>query len=336
MGAKALNSRPRPDRSWRQAVAPFEKPCLRRSLGQLANSVLPYIALLVAMHFALQVAWWLALLLAVPAAGFLVRIFIIFHDCGHGSFFRSGIANRVTGFLTGLLVFTPSRTWHRRHAAHHATAGDLDRRGTGDVWTLTVKEYQSLSRPGRLWYRIYRHPVVLLGIGPAWMFFVEHRLWARSDGRAERWSTVRTNLVLAAVAVVACLTIGWKAYLLIALSPMLLAGTAGVWLFYVQHQFEGTYWERHAEWDRVRQAVEGSSFYKLPRVLQWFSGNIGYHHVHHLSSRIPNYNLQACHEAHELFRSVRPVTLRASLRSLGFRLWDEERRRLVGFDGLAA
>lgn len=335
MGVTTKSSRPRPDRSWRQVVAPYERPCLRRSLGQLANSILPYFAILAAMYFALGVAWWLALLLAVPAAGFLVRIFIIFHDCGHGSFFRSSVANRFTGFLTGLLVFTPSRMWHRRHAAHHAAAGDLDRRGTGDVWTLTVEEYRRLPRRRRIWYRIYRHPLVLFGIGPAYIFFIGHRLWGRRDGAAERWSTVRTNLALAAIVLVACATIGWKAYLLIHLPPMLIAGTLGIWLFYVQHQFEGTYWERHERWDRLRQAIEGSSFYKLPRVLQWFSGNIGYHHVHHLSSRIPNYRLQACHESHEIFRSVRPVTLRSSLRSLGFRLWDEERRRLVGFRGVA-
>ncbi len=312
-------------------MAPFEKPSHARSLGQLADSVLPYLALLVAMYFALSISFWLTLALAVPAAGFLVRIFIIFHDCGHGSFFRSGRANRIVGFLTGVMVFTPSGSWHRKHAKHHATAGDLDRRGVGDVLTLTVREYRALPRWRRLAYRLYRHPAVLLGLGPTYTFFIEHRIWGPRDSAPERWSTIRTNLALAAIVTLACLTIGWRAYLMIQLPVMIIAGTAGVWLFYVQHQFDGTYWERHDKWDRVRQAIAGSSFYKLPPILQWFSGNIGFHHVHHLSSRIPNYYLPACHRSQELFRNVKPITLRSSLRSLTFRLWDEEQQKLVGF-----
>lgn len=319
------------DRSWRLTVAPFEKPSHKRSLGQLANSVLPYLALLVAMHFALGISYWLTLALAIPAAGFLTRIFIIFHDCGHGSFFRSRRANRIVGFLTGVLVFTPADSWHRRHAIHHASSGDLDRRGVGDVWTLTVKEYQALPRWRRLAYRLYRHPVVLLGIGPSYTFFIEHRLWSRQESLSARWSTMQTNLALAAIALACGLTIGWRAYFLIQVPVMLLAGTFGVWLFYVQHQFEGAFWSRHDKWTWVGQALEGSSFYQLPPVLQWFSGNIGFHHVHHLSSRIPNYNLAACHRSQALFRDVKPITWRSSLHSLSFRLWDEEQHKLVGF-----
>ncbi len=287
------------------------------------------------MYLLLDVSVWLTLMLALPAAGFATRAFIICHDCGHGSFFASRQANRWVGFLTGVLTFTPSHAWSRQHAKHHASAGDLDRRGAGDVWTMTVREYLTASRWQRLRYRLYRHPVVLLGAGPAYMFFLHHRFWRKGDDRACRWSVAATNFALLAVALAAGLTIGWKAYLLIQVPVMLLAGTMGVWLFYVQHQFEGTYWERHEGWDYVRQAIEGASFYRLPRVLQWFSGNIGFHHVHHLSARIPNYNLQACHDATPLLRAVPPLTLRASLRSLRFRLWDEERRRLVGFAELA-
>jgi len=324
-----------PDRSWRQVVAPFETPSLARSIGQIADSVLPYLALLVAMDLSLKVSYWLTLALAVPAAGFLMRIFIIFHDCGHGSFFRSGRANRVLGFVTGVLVFTPSRAWHKRHAKHHASSGDLDRRGTGDVWTLTVTEYRALPAWERLKYRLFRHPVVLLGLGPAYTFFIEHRFWQPQDGRSERWNTVLSDLTIAGIALLACATIGWKAYLLIQVPVMLIAGTLGVWLFYVQHQFEGTYWERHGQWNWVNQAIHGSSFYKLPGILRWFSGNIGYHHIHHLSPRIPNYYLRPCHESHPMFRAVTPVTFRKSLRSLGFRLWDEDRHKLVGFGDIA-
>lgn len=319
------------DRSWRLTVAPFEKPCHKRSLGQLANSVLPYLALLVAMYYTLGISYWLTLALAIPATGFLTRIFIIFHDCGHGSFFHSRRANRIVGFLTGVLVFTPADSWHRRHATHHASSGDLDRRGVGDVWTLRVKEYQALPRWRRLAYRLYRHPVVLLGLGPSYTFFIEHRLWSRHESLSARWSTMQTNLALAAIALACGLTIGWRAYFLIQVPVMFLAGTFGVWLFYVQHQFEGAFWSRHDKWTWVGQALEGSSFYKLPPVLQWFSGNIGFHHVHHLSSRIPNYYLPACHRSQEMFRAVKPITLRSSLRSLSFRLWDEEQRKLVGF-----
>lgn len=307
-----------------------------RSLRQLLNTLLPYFAIVTAMFLMLDVSVWLTLLLALPAAGFAMRAFIICHDCGHGSFFSSQVANRWVGFVTGVITFTPSHAWSRQHAKHHASSGNLDKRGTGDVWTLTVQEYLSSPWWKRAQYRLYRHPAVLLGVGPAYMFFLHHRFWRKGDDAASRWSVVATNVSLLAIALLASLTLGWKEYLLVQIPIMLIAGTMGVWLFYVQHQFEGTYWEHHEGWDYYRQAVEGASFYRLPRVLQWFSGNIGFHHVHHLSARIPNYNLQACHEATPLLREVRPLTLRASLRSLRFRLWDEERRRLIGFAELAA
>jgi len=318
-------------RSWRRVVTKYEAPSLPRSLWQITNTLVPYFGLLCLMYLALDVSYWITLALAIPAAGFLIRNFIIFHDCGHGSFFKSRKANRILGFFTALLTFMPSSYWSHQHAKHHATAGDLDHRGDGDVWTLTVQEYLALSRWKRLWYRLYRNPFFLFGVGPLYIFFVHYRYWRPSDSSRSRWSTVRTNVALAGIIVAATLTIGIKAYLMIQLPIMIVAGSAGVWLFYVQHQFENTYWERHENWSYVRQALEGSSFYKLPRVLQWFTGNIGYHHVHHLSPRIPNYNLQKCHESHPMFRSVRQITLLSSLKSLGHRLWDEDGKRLVGF-----
>jgi omega-6 fatty acid desaturase (delta-12 desaturase) len=318
-------------REWRNVVAPFEKPSLPRSLWQIANTLIPYFALLCLMYFMLDVSYWITLGLAFPAAGFLVRSFIIFHDCGHRSFFNSRKANRILGFFTALLVFTPSYYWSHQHARHHATSGNLDRRGVGDMWTLTISEYLSLSRWKRLIYRVYRNPFFLFIIAPLYLFFIQYRYWGPGDNAHARWSAMRTNLALAAIVTAASLTIGIKAYLIIQIPVVILAISFGVWLFYVQHQFEDTYWERHDQWSYVRQALEGSSFYKLPRVLQWFSGNIGFHHIHHLSPRIPNYKLQECHESHPMFQKVKPITLWSSFKSLGYRLWDEERRKLVGF-----
>ncbi len=322
--------------SWRAVVAPYERPNLRYSVGQLASSVVPYFALLCAMYFLLDVSYWLSLALAVPAAGFLTRTFIIFHDCGHGSFFRSKRANRVVGFFTALLTFIPSYYWSHEHARHHSSAGDLDGRGTGDVWTLTVREYIALPWWRRLRYRLYRNPLVMFGVGPAYIFLIHYRFWRRGDGARAKWSTIKTNAVLAAIVLAMSLTIGLKTYVMIQIPVLLIAATAGVWLFYVQHQFEGTYWERHGQWSYEREALEGSSYYKLPRVLQWFSGNIGFHHVHHLSPRVPNYNLQKCHEGSPIFANVKHLTLWSSFRSLTFRLWDEERKKLVGFGEIRA
>ncbi len=283
------------------------------------------------MYLTLDVSYWITLGLAIPAAGFLIRSFIIVHDCGHGSFFRSRKANRIIGFFIALLTYLPSYYWTHQHAKHHATSGDLDHRGDGDVWTLTAQEYLALSRWKRIWYRTYRNPFFLFGVAPLYVFFVNYRYWQPGDNTRVRWSTMQTNLALAGIVTAASLTIGIKAYLMIQLPIMVVAGTVGVWLFYVQHQFEDTYWARHEEWSYVRQALEGSSFYKLPRILQWFTGNIGFHHVHHLSPRIPNYYLQKCHESHPMFQVVQHLTLWSSLKTLGYRLWDEEHKKLVGF-----
>ncbi len=319
---------------WKSVVGPYESPSLWRSLLQLTNTLLPYLALLVGMYFSMRLSYWLTLLLAIPAAGFMVRTFIIFHDCGHNSFFRSRSANRITEFCTGLLCFMPAQSWSRDHARHHASSGDLDRRGTGDIWTLTLREYKARSRWSRFVYRLYRNPVVLLVPGPLYLFLIDSRYWKSGTDLRQRRAILLTNLAVAGVVLAAILTIGIKAYLLVQLPVLMIAGAGGIWLFYVQHQFEGTYWERHENWDFMRQALRGASFYKLPKILQWFSGNIGFHHVHHLSPRIPNYFLERCHKSSSLFDSVPPLTLKKSLRALRLHLWDEDRGSLVGFDAV--
>jgi len=286
------------------------------------------------MYLSLAVSIWLALPLALLAGAFLVRVFIIFHDCGHGSFFPSAKANDLLGFITGVITFTPYFHWRWEHAVHHATSGDLDRRGTGDVWTLTVQEYLEASRWKRFAYRLARNPIVLFGLAPFFLFFIKQRFPAAKAARRERHSVAWTNLGVVLLAVGMSWIFGLKSYLLLQLVILMVAGSAGVWLFYVQHQFEGVYWERNGEWDYSTAALKGSSFYKLPKVLQWFSGNIGFHHIHHLSPRIPNYRLEKCHRAEPLFQTVRPVTLISSLKSFTFRLWDERSGKLVGYRAL--
>jgi omega-6 fatty acid desaturase (delta-12 desaturase) len=331
----STQTRPMPS-AWTQAIADHRKPVLRRSVWQLTNSLIPYLALWGLMIWTLDISYGITLALAVVAAGFLVRIFIIFHDCGHGSFFRSRRANRLTEFITGALTFTPYGQWRHEHALHHATSGNLDRRGTGEIWTLTVREYVEASRWKRVAYRLARNPFVLFGIAPFYVFLVQHRFPSRAVGKRERRGVYWTNAALLGVATVMSLTIGIEAYVLIQLPVIMFAGAAGVWLFYVQHQFEGVQWDRRAEWNYLEAALRGSSYYKLPKVLQWFTGNIGFHHIHHLSPTIPNYNLARCHRDTPMFQQVKPVTLWCSLKSLSFRLWDEQRRRLVGFGRLRA
>ena len=326
-----------PDPStWKEIVARYQKPAFWRGVWQVVNTLVPYAALWYLMYLSLAASWWITTALAILAGGFLVRVFIIFHDCGHGSFFRSRTANDIWGFITGVLTFAPYYHWRWEHAVHHTTSGDLDRRGLGDIWTLTVQEYLESSRWRRLAYRLARNPAVLFVIAPLFLFLIKHRFPKAKAGKRERHSVHWTNLAVFGMAAGLIWLFGIKAYLLIQLTVMAVAGSAGLWLFYVQHQFDGVYWERADEWDYTTAALQGSSFYKLPRILQWFSGNIGYHHIHHLSSRIPNYNLERCHKAHLLFQSVKPVTLFSSLKSFSFRLWDEQRRKLVGYRHLRA
>ena len=319
---------------WKKIVIEYQKPSAPRALWQIANTLIPYVVLWYLMFLSLSVSWWVTVPLAILAGAFLVRVFIIFHDCGHGSFFKSRTANDVWGFLCGILTFTPYYHWRWEHSLHHATSGDLDRRGTGDVWTMTVQEYLESSRGKRFAYRLARNPVLLFVIAPFYVFVIRHRLPKARASRRERYSVYWMNLAILGVAVAMTVLFGLKAYLIIQLIVLMVAGSTGFWLFYVQHQFEGVYWERRDEWDYAAAALQGSSFYKLPRVLQWFSGNIGFHHIHHLSPRIPNYNLEKCHNANPLFQQVKPVTLFASFKSFSFRLWDEQRQKLVGYGHL--
>jgi omega-6 fatty acid desaturase (delta-12 desaturase) len=318
-------------RTWKQAVAAYQNPDLRRSLWQLANSVVPYVVLWYVAYRLLAVSYLLTLATSVLAAGFLVRVFIIFHDCGHGSFFRSKAANDTVGFITGILTLTPYFDWRHEHALHHATAGDLDRRGRGDVWTMTVEEFRTASFWHRVGYRLYRNPLVMFGVGPLYVFLIKQRLPRPGSGARERMSVHLTNLALAVVLAALAATVGLKAALLVQLPIMAISGAAGVWLFYVQHQFEEVYWQRSGQRDYVEVALNGSSLFALPRVLQWFSGNIGFHHIHHLSPRIPNYRLEKCYREQPVFQSVQRITLLGSLRTLRLRLYDEQARRLVGF-----
>jgi omega-6 fatty acid desaturase (delta-12 desaturase) len=313
------------------AVARYQHASTKRALWQLTNTFGPYVLLWYAMYRVLEISLWLTVPLAIVSAAFLVRIFIIFHDCGHGSYFRSRRANDIVGSIAGVLTFTPYRHWRWEHAIHHGSAGDLDRRGTGDIWTMTVEEYLSASPRRRLNYRLARNPLVLFVIAPLVVFVIKQRFASPKADKRHRRSVWMLNWALLGVAALLSWIFGIAPYLLIQSITIAVAGSIGLWLFYVQHQFEGVYWERGDNWDYTTAALRGSSYYKLPKVLQWLSGNIGFHHIHHLSPRIPNYNLQRCHESDRLFQQVTPVTLRASLRSLRFRLWDEQCGKLVGY-----
>jgi omega-6 fatty acid desaturase (delta-12 desaturase) len=320
--------------AWKEVVAEYQKPSTARAAWQIVNTLGPLAFIWYLMYETLFVSWWLTIPLALLAGAFLVRVFIIFHDCGHGSYFKSGAANDFVGFLTGLLTFTPYYQWRWDHAIHHASAGHLDKRGTGDLWTLTVQEYLEASRWRRFAYRLARNPILLFVLAPLFVLSIKQRFPTVGAKKRERHSVWAMNLALLGMAAALTHVFGLKAYLIIQLTVLAFAGSVGFWLFYVQHQFEGVYWERGEEWDYTAAALQGSSFYKLPKILQWFTGNIGYHHIHHLSARIPNYNLERCHHAHEMFQGVKPVTLLSSFKSLTFRLWDESQKKLVGYSHL--
>ncbi len=322
--------------AWYKAIAQYQQASLSKAIWQLINTLIPYAVLLYLMIYTIQqgYSYWMTLALAVVAAGVLVRIFIIFHDCTHQSFFTSRRANVILGYITGLLTFTDYAEWRHAHLVHHATAGNLDRRGVGDVWTMTTDEYRTAPERTKLAYRLIRHPLVMFGLGPAFMFLIAHRIPGKHARKAERISVYITDVVILALIVIASLTIGLKTYLLVQLPIIIIAATLGLWLFYVQHQFETVYWSHQENWDPLKAALEGSSYYKLPGVLQWFTGNIGLHHIHHARSRIPNYNLQRCYDETPALQAVEPLTLGKSLKSLGFKLWDEEQGKMVGFKSL--
>ncbi|WP_236026206.1 fatty acid desaturase [Alicyclobacillus suci] len=320
---------------WKKNIALFQKSDTRKSVWQLINTIVPFLGLWWAAYLCLSVSVWLTLPLAILASGFFVRIFIIFHDCCHHSFFKTRRANEIVGMITGILTCFPYHQWKYEHAVHHATSGNLGRRGTGDMWTLTVNEYKQLSFVKRMVYRVYRNPFIMFGVGPVHLFLNQYRLNRKGAGRKERVNTHVTNFTLAAILIGLSFILGWKAVLFVEGPILYLAGIVGIWLFYVQHQFEYGYFEKSDQWDYVRAALQGSSFYHLPKILQWLTGNIGYHHVHHLGPKVPNYYLQQMHESTELFRNVPSVTLASSLRALHYRLWDEDSHRFVAFNEVA-
>jgi omega-6 fatty acid desaturase (delta-12 desaturase) len=315
----------------RSVLVRFQKPSTARALWQFFNTVAPYVLLWVAMYHVKEVSILLALPLAMLAGALLVRVFIFFHDCGHGSFFKSHWANATFGFICGVLTFTPYYHWRWQHAIHHGTSGHLDKRGVGDIWTMTVQEYLESTRWKRLSYRFQRNPFVLFVLAPLYVFLIRQRFSSAEASLRERQSVWLMNAALLLVAVVMSWLFGFWTYLLLQLTAWMVAGAAGIWLFYIQHQFEDAYWEREEHWDYTAAALKGSSYYKLPRPLQWLSGNIGFHHIHHLASNIPNYNLERCHRADPVFQQVKPITLFASFASLKFRLWDEPAKKLVSF-----
>ncbi len=317
-------------------LARYRDPDLASSLREIAVTFAPLVALWAAMWALTHVSYWLTLALALPAAGFLVRLFLIQHDCGHGAFFRHRAINDWVGRLFGVVTLTPYDYWKRTHAAHHAGAGNLDRRGLGDIVTLTVREYLALSWRGRLRYRLYRHPLVMFGLGPTYLFLLQHRapLGLMRAGWKPWLSTMSTNLGIAVVVAGLMWLIGPGPFLMIHGPVFVLAATIGVWLFYVQHQFESTRWAHETQWSLPEAALHGASHYDLPMVLRWFSANIGVHHVHHLSSRIPFYRLREVLRDYPQLGAIGRVTLGQSLRCVTYALWDEDAQRLISFGEL--
>ncbi|WP_144572507.1 fatty acid desaturase [Bacillus paramycoides] len=315
----------------KKQVAPFEKSTTKKSIWQIINTIVPFIILWYLAYKSLSVSYWLTLVPSVIAAGFLTRIFIIFHDCTHHSFFKSRRANRIVGTFMGVLTLFPFDQWGHEHSIHHATSGNLDKRGTGDIWTLTVNEYLAAPLRHRLVYRFYRNPLVMFGLGPIYVFLLKNRFNRKGARKKERMNTYLTNVLIVALVGLLCWALGWQSFLLVQGSIFLISGSIGIWLFYVQHTFEDSYFEEDKEWEYVKAAVEGSSFYKLPKLLQFLTGNIGFHHVHHLSPRVPNYKLEEAHNNTLPLKNVPTITLATSLRSIRFRLWDEQNNNFVSF-----
>ncbi|PAD69749.1 fatty acid desaturase [Bacillus sp. 7586-K] len=316
----------------RKQVAPYEKANTKASIKQLINTLGPYFLLWFLAYQSLSISYFLTLGISVIAAGFLVRVFIIFHDCCHYSFFKKRNANKILGTITGVLTLFPYSQWQHDHSIHHATSSNLDKRGTGDIWVLTVDEYLAAPLWRKIAYRIYRNPFVMFGLGPIYVFLIMNRFNKKGAKKKERLNTYLTNFLIVFVAVLLSWLIGFESFLLVQAPIFLISGTLGIWLFYVQHTFEDSYFEENDEWSYVKAAVEGSSYYKLPKLLQWLTGNIGYHHVHHLSPRVPNYKLEDVHNNTEPLQNVPTITLLTSLKSLKFRLWDTRNKKFVGYN----
>jgi omega-6 fatty acid desaturase (delta-12 desaturase) len=319
--------------AWKSLVAKYQTSHTWKSIWQVCNSFIPFLVIWYLMYLSLEVNYWLTLLLSLPTAGFLMRLFIIQHDCGHGSFFNSRKANDLVGMFCSLFTWTPYRYWQKSHAIHHANAGNLEHRGIGDIHTMTVDEYLQQSNWGKLKYRLYRHPLVLFVIGATVLFVVFYRF---PTSQAKAMKKVRSSIYWTNLAIVLLVggmiwLVGLKALILVHVPLIILASTAGAWLFFIQHQFEDAYWAGNESWDYTLAALQGSSYYNLPKILQWFTGNIGFHHIHHLSPRIPNYLLEKCHNENPMFQETVVLTLGTSLKSIFLALWDEEQKKLISF-----
>ncbi|MET3547138.1 omega-6 fatty acid desaturase (delta-12 desaturase) [Paenibacillus favisporus] len=315
----------------KKEMAPYEKSNTKSSIMQVVTTLGPLLLLWYAAYLSLSVSYWITIPITLIASGFAIRTFIIFHDCCHYSFFQNRRANEIMGMITGILTLVPYQQWKNEHSIHHATSSNLDKRGIGDMWVMTVDEYAAASWTRRLAYRFYRHPVVMLGLGPIFVFVISYRFNRKGAKRKERINTHVTNAAIVGLYAVMCWAVGWEAFLMVQLPILFVSGMLGIWLFYVQHQFEDSYFENEDEWSYVKAAVEGSSYYKLPKVLQWITGNIGFHHVHHLSPKVPNYNLEKAHNSTPPLQKATTITLATSLASLKFRLWDEENKTFVSF-----
>ncbi|MEQ8825127.1 MAG: fatty acid desaturase [Filomicrobium sp.] len=322
-----------PGREWLNIVQNYRGADFGRSVWEIVVTAGPFVAFWIAAWMALSVSYWLTLLLALPAGVFLVRLFLIQHDCGHGAFFNKRTTNDWVGRVLGVLTLTPYDVWKRSHAIHHAHSGDLDHRGIGDIDTLTVSEYKALSPLRRFYYRLYRHPLVMFGVGPAYVFLLQQRLpfGQMHDGWRPWVSAMGTNFGIAALFLVMVYLVGAGPFLMVHLPVVLLGASIGVWLFYIQHQFEDTYWAQGEEWSQHDAALYGSSYYELPKPLSWLTANIGIHHVHHLYARIPFYKLPNVLRDHPELADVQRVTLLESFKYVRLKLWDEKRKQLVGF-----
>ncbi|WP_110928539.1 fatty acid desaturase [Bacillus massiliglaciei] len=315
----------------KKEVAPFEGSNMKSSIRQLLNTFPPFFLLWFAAYQSLTVSYWLTLFFAVLASGFVIRIFIIFHDCCHQSFFKNKKWNSIVGTISGILTMFPYEQWKRSHSIHHATSSNLNKRGTGDIWIMTVEEYKAASFKERFVYRMYRNPIVMFGLGPIYLFLITNRFNRKGARKKERNNLYATNLSIVISYALMCWAVGWEAFILVQAPILFVSGALGIWLFYVQHQFEDSYFEDEENWDYVKAAIDGSSYYKLPKPLQWVTGNIGFHHVHHLSPMVPNYNLEKVHESAVPLQSATTITVGSSLKALRFRLWDGDKKTFVSF-----
>ena len=320
--------------SLKKQIAPYEKANTKSSVRQILNTFIPFLVLWFAAYQSLQISYWLTLFFAVLTSGFVIRLFIIFHDCCHQSFFKKRKWNDILGTITGIITMFPYEQWKRSHSIHHATSSNLNKRGTGDIWIMTVEEYKSAPLKEKIAYRLYRNPLVMFGFGPIYLFVITNRINRKDARKKERINMYITNLSIIVIYTSMCLLIGWKEFLLVQLPILFVAGALGIWLFYVQHQFEDSYFEEEKDWDYVKAAIDGSSYYKLPKVLQWVTGNIGFHHVHHLSPRVPNYHLEKVHNETAPLQEATTITIKSSLKAIRFRLWDEKGKGFVSFKDL--